>query len=121
MLFTSRFQRGQLAGVLLRALITGKKNQKPGVLLETKDSFPIAYLDTEHAAKAVHERHCRIFRADMSFFAFVEPRDGFQGAVVHSGGEKREMLASIHTAGVSTCNINWPDGRLMATVMPNSP
>merc|ERR1711939_565219 len=66
-------------------------------------------------------RHCKILRADMSTFGIVEPLHGDLAARMHQGGDAKVPLASVFVTAAGTCNIAWPDGHLMATVVPNNP
>merc|ERR1719329_29305 len=86
MIFRARYSRGELDGVMMRALFSDGSAKKQRLLLETKESFPIAYVET-HTDAISSNQHCRIFRSDMSLFAMVERVPGANlAALVHKGG-----------------------------------
>jgi len=118
-LFTARFERGNLRGVMMRAISTlPSVKDNPGILLETKESFPIAYVGTKELAAS----KCEIFRADMTQFGTVEAVGRSLSAQVREGrGSRGRILASIFATTVGSCNVVAPDGSLLATVEPNNP
>lgn len=122
-LFTARFERGNLRGVMMRAISTlPSVKDNPGILLETKESFPIAYVGTMLLAAA----KCEIFRADNTPFGTVEAMPGRSlsaqvRAMPSQKGVDGKILASIYATAVGSCNVVAPDGSLLATVEPNNP
>merc|ERR1719221_1354553 len=89
----------------------------PGILLETRESFPMAFCSTKHLKK----RRCIIHRADFSEFGTVEATPGLHAAHLRSPEPYNTLLASVFATQAHTMNVVDPDGTLMATMQPNDP
>mmetsp|Transcript_136249 Transcript_136249/g.236905 ORF Transcript_136249/g.236905 Transcript_136249/m.236905 type:complete len:332 (-) Transcript_136249:61-1056(-) len=122
--FTSRYAKSDHEGVYIRCVSSDHNASSPGLLMETEESHPLAYLSTDYMAVwcGAHpkQRSCAIFRNDLSLFALAYCAENSNRVTVQ---QRNQTIASVTLDSVTGthANVLSPAGHLLGNVVPNDP